>query len=90
MNKPSKKRFNLWTSIYGRVVTSITVLSLIFFVSFGIIFRSVNKGHLNKVFQESGDNISAIVEGALYHSMLTNDKGALKNTLDVINGLHGI
>ena len=90
MNKPSKKRFNLWTSIYGRVVTTITVLSLIFFVSFGIIFRSVNRGHLNKVFQESGDNISAIVEGALYHSMLTNDKGALKNTIDVINGLPGI
>ncbi len=90
MNKSSKQRFNLWTSIYGRVVTSITVLSLIFFVSFGIIFRSVNRGHLNKVFQESGDNISAIVEGALYHSMLTNDKGALKSTIDVINGLPGI
>ena len=42
------------------------------------------------MFQESGDNISAIVEGALYHSMLTNDKGALKNTIDVINGLPGI
>jgi len=90
VNKSSKQRFNLWTSIYGRVVTSITVLSLVFFVSFGIIFRSVNRGHLNKVFQESGDNISAIVEGALYHSMLTNDKGALKNTIDVINGLPGI
>ena len=90
MNKSSKPRFNLRSSIYGRVVMTITVLSLFFFVSFGIIFRSVNKGHLTKVCQQSGSNIGSIVEGALYHSMLTNDKGALMNTIDVINELPGI
>ena len=90
MNKTKKQRFNLWSSLYGRVVITITALSLFFFVSFGIIFRAVNKENLNKVFQQSGSNIGAIVEGALYHSMLTNDKGALKNTIDVINRLPGI
>ncbi len=90
MNKLNKQRINLWSSIYGRVVITITALSLFFFVSFGIIFRSVNKGHLTKVCQQSGSNIGSIVEGALYHSMLTNDKGALENTIDVINGLPGI
>jgi len=90
VNKSGKLRFNLRSSLYGRVVIIITVLSLIFFVTFGLIFRSVNKGHLNKVFQQDGSNIAAIVEGALYHSMLTNDNGALKNTIDVINGLPGI
>ena len=90
MNKSSKPRFNLRSSIYGRVVMTITVLSLFFFVSFGIIFRSVNKAHLTKVCQQSGSNIGSIVEGALYHSMLTNDKGALMNTIDVINELPGI
>lgn len=38
----------------------------------------------------SGNNISSIVEGALYHSMLANDRSALVNTLDVINNLPGI
>jgi two-component system NtrC family sensor kinase len=90
VNKTSKQRFSLRSSLYGRVVITITVLSLFFFVSFGIIFRAVNKGNLNRVFQQTGSNIGAIVEGALYHSMLTNDKGALKNTIDVINGLPGI
>ncbi|MCK4990697.1 MAG: HAMP domain-containing protein [Bacteroidales bacterium] len=90
MNKSSKPLFNLRSSIYGRVVITITVLSLFFFVSFGIIFRSVNKGHLTKVCQQSGSNIGSIVEGALYHSMLANDRSALENTLDVINDLPGI
>ena len=31
-----------------------------------------------------------MVEGALYHSMLTNDKSALQSTLDVIHTLPGI
>lgn len=90
MSKLNEQRINLRSSIYGRVVITITVLSLFFFVSFGVIFRSVNKGHLTKVCQQSGSNIGSIVEGALYHSMLTNDKGALENTIDVINGLPGI
>ena len=90
MSKLNKQRLNLRSSIYGRVVITITALSLFFFVSFGIIFRSVNKAHLTKVCQQSGSNIGSIVEGALYHSMLTNDKGALMNTIDVINGLPGI
>lgn len=31
-----------------------------------------------------------MVEGALYYSMLTNDKGALQSTLDIINTMPGI
>ncbi|MEI6797402.1 MAG: PAS domain S-box protein, partial [Methanomassiliicoccales archaeon] len=34
--------------------------------------------------------IGSIVEGALYHSMLENDKSSLQYTLDVINTLPGI
>ncbi|MEN8227578.1 MAG: ATP-binding protein [Bacteroidota bacterium] len=90
MKTLNKQHISLRSSIYGRVVITITVLSLFFFVSFGIIFRSVNEGHLTKVCQQTGSNIGSIVEGALYHSMLTNDKGALENTIDVINGLPGI
>jgi two-component system NtrC family sensor kinase len=50
----------------------------------------VNEGYLNTTIQQSGNNIGSIVEGALYHSMLTNDRSALQNTLDVINTLPGI
>lgn len=90
MIKGKKSRLNPRSSIYGRVVIAITALSLIFFVAFGIIFRRVNENHLNKVCKQSGSNIGSIVEGSLYHAMLTNDWPALENTIDVINGLPGI
>lgn len=77
-------------SIYGRVVLIITILSIFLFVSFGIIFRSVNEQYLNTVILQSGNNVGSLVEGALYHSMLENDEGALQNTLDVIHTLPGI
>ena len=78
------------SSIYGRVVLIITILSVFLFVSFSVIFRSVNEQYLNTVIRQSGNNIGSIVEGALYHSMLENDKSALRNTLDIINTLPGI
>lgn len=83
-----KLRFR--SSIYGKVVYTVTLLSLILFLAFGTIFRSVNEKYLNTVIKQDGNNIGSIVEGALYHSMLTNDKGALQNTLDIINTLPGI
>jgi two-component system NtrC family sensor kinase len=88
--KHKKWHFNPRSSIYGRVVLTITVLSLVFFVSFGIIFREVNMRYLKNVTEQSGSNLGSIVEGALYHAMLTNDWPALENTIDVINALPGI
>ena len=84
------KYFIFRSSIYSRVVYIITILSLILFLSFGIIFRSVYEEYLNTVIRQSGNNIGSIVEGALYHSMLTNDKGTLQSTLDIINTMSGI
>jgi two-component system NtrC family sensor kinase len=78
------------SSIYGRVVLIITLLSVFLFLSFGIIFRSVYKQYLDAVIRQNGNNVGSIVEGALYQSMLTNDKGALQNTLDVINTMAGV
>ncbi len=78
------------SSIYGRVVFIIAILSVFLFVSFNIIFQSVNEQYLNTVIRQSGTNIGSIVEGALYHSMRQNDKSALQNTLDIINTLPGI
>jgi two-component system NtrC family sensor kinase len=99
VKSPEKKRFgfkyfgkyfHFKRSIYGMVVLIITVLSVFLFVSFGIIFRSVYEQYLNTVILQSGNNVGSLVEGALYHSMLENDKGALQNTLDVIHTLPGI
>jgi two-component system NtrC family sensor kinase len=59
-------------------------------VSFSLIFKSVNEQYLNTIIRQSGNNIGSIVEGALYHSMLANDKSSLRNTLDIINTLPGI
>jgi len=78
------------SSIYGRVVFLISILSVFMFVSFSVIFKSVNEQYLNTIIRQSGNNIGSIVEGSLYRSMLENDKGALRNTLDIINTLPGI
>lgn len=90
VSKLLKKYFKYRSSIYGRVVYTITILSIILFVSFGIIFRSVNEEYMKKVINQSGNNIGYLVEGSLYKSMLDNDKSALQSTLDIINTMPGI
>ena len=78
------------SSIYSRVVYLITISSVILFLSFGLIFNSVYEQNMNTVIRQNGNNIGSIVEGALYHSMLANDKSSLQNILDVINTMTGI
>ncbi|MEI7896214.1 MAG: ATP-binding protein [bacterium] len=85
-----KKYVKFRSSIYGRVVLIITILPVFLFLSFSIIFRSVNESYLNTVIRESGNNIGSIVQGSLYRSMLENDKSALQYTLDIINTMSGI
>ncbi len=68
----------------------ITLLSVFLFVSFSLIFRSVNEEYLNTVIRQSGNNIGSVVEGSLYRSMLENDKSTLQFTLDLINTMKGI
>lgn len=84
------RTYRFQSSIYGQVVFTITILSVVLFLAFGIIFRSVNENHLNTIIQQNGNNIGSIVEGALYYSMLKNDRSALQNTLDIINTMPGI
>ncbi|HET6559493.1 MAG TPA: ATP-binding protein [Prolixibacteraceae bacterium] len=78
------------SSIYGRVVFIITISSLFLFVSFGVIFRSVNEEYMKSVISQNGNNIGFLVEGALYRSMLENDRTSLQGTLDIINRMSGI
>ena len=78
------------SSIYGRVVLITTISSFFLFLSFGIIFRSVNESYMKSVIRENGNNIGFLVEGALYRSMLENDRTALQGTLDIINTMSGI
>ena len=96
MNKNStlksilRKYLQVRSSIYSRVVLIILASSVFHFVSFSIIFRSVNEEYLNAVISQNGNNIGSIVGGSLYHSMLENDKSTLQNTLDIINTMPGI
>jgi two-component system NtrC family sensor kinase len=89
-----KSILTTWTrfrsSIYGRVVFIFTLSSFFLFVTFWLIFRSVNEGYMKSVIQENGNNIASLVEGALYRSMLENDRTELQNTLDIINTLSGV
>jgi two-component system NtrC family sensor kinase len=91
LNSPLVKKYiRFRSSIYGRVIFIITLLSLFLFLSFGFIFKSVNNQYLNTVILQNGNNIGSIVESSLYHSMLENDKSRLQSTLDVINTMPGI
>jgi two-component system, NtrC family, sensor kinase len=84
-------KFNRFrSSIYGRVVFIFTISSIFLFFTFWIIFRSVNEGYMKSVIQENGNNIGSLVEGALYKSMLENDRTTLQTTLDFINTLSGV
>jgi two-component system NtrC family sensor kinase len=85
-----KKYIKFRSSIYSRVVYIITISSIILFVLFGVIFKSVYEQNLNTVIRQNGNNIGSIVEGSLYHSMLENDKSTLQSTLDIINTMSGI
>lgn len=80
----------LRSSIYGRVMTIILIASFFLFLSFGIVFRSVNEEYMKSVMQENGNNVGYIVQGALYRSMMENDRTSLQGTLDVINTMSGI
>ena len=84
-----RKYVKIRSSIYGRVIFIIAILSVFLFVSFGIIFRSVNEKYMKTVIHQKGNMIGFLVEGALYRSMLENDKSALQNTLDIINTMSG-
>lgn len=80
----------LQSSIYGRVIYIIVILAAILFVSYSIILRSVYSGYINTTIRQCGNNIVSIVGGALYNSMLLNDRGAMQGTMDIIHTMPGI
>ena len=82
--------FKSFSSIYGQVLRAIAILAGFLFISFAIIFRTVNKEFMENTIQQSGNNVCMFVEGALYQHMLENDKMALRNTLNIINEMPGI
>jgi len=79
-----------FSSVYGQVVIVIAILSVFLFLSFGTIFRTINKEYMESTIQQSGNNVCMFVEGALYQHMLENDRTALINTLTIINKMPGI
>ncbi len=85
-----RKYLRIQSSIYARVVYIIIILSVFLFVSFGIIFRSVNEDYMKSIIRQRGTNTALLVGSALHHSMLENNKDALQNTLDIINRMSGI
>jgi len=68
----------------------ITVLSVILFFSFGLIFRSVYEQNINTFVRQNGNNIGSLIKGALYQSMMENDEKTIQNTLDIINTMPGV
>ena len=99
-NKPNSRSKSKWlgwlsafrfrSSIYSRVVVIIAAMSVVLFISFGVIFNSVHEQNLNEIIIQNGNNVGSIVEGAMYHAMLENNESELYNLIDVINTLDGI
>ena len=85
-----RKYLRIQSSIYARVVYIIIILAVFLFVSFGIIFRSVNEDYMKSIIRQRGTNTALLVGSALHHSMLENNRDALQNTLDIINRMSGI
>lgn len=90
INTVFRRSIQFRSTIYGRVVIIITISLFFLFIVFGMIFRSVNEDYMKTVIRENGNNIGYLVEGALYRSMLENDRSSLQSTLDVINSMTGI
>lgn len=89
-SEKSIRKLRIRSTLYGRVIIIITVSAIILFLSLSLIFKSVHEQSLNNVIRQNGNNVGSVVEGALYYSMLENDKRTLQNTLDQINTLSGI
>jgi two-component system NtrC family sensor kinase len=85
-----RSSLKLRSTIYGRVVMVITLAAVILFVIFLVLFRTVYADYFNIVLKQSGNNVGTVVEGALYNSMLMNDKRTLHSTIDLINTMPGI
>ncbi|MBN1387231.1 MAG: hypothetical protein JW965_02220 [Bacteroidales bacterium] len=85
-----KKYTRFRSSIYGRVVFIIASSLIVLFIAFNVVFRSIYDEFFNNTIRQTGDNVSSIVEGSLYYSMLENDKAMLQRTLDIISTMSGI
>jgi len=85
-----KKYTGFRSTIYGRVVFIIAGSLIVLFIAFNIVFRSIYVEFFNSTIRQTGDNVSSIVEGSLYYSMLENDKAMLQRTLDIISTMSGI
>jgi len=90
MRPAIKDYFKSFSSIYGQVVIVIFLLSVFLFLSFGTIFKTINKEYMESTFQQNGNNVVMFVEGSIHQHMLENDKTALVNTLRIINKMPGI
>lgn len=78
------------SSIYARVIYTITILSFMLYFAYGAIFNSVYGEYLDTIIRQRGNDVGSIIEGSLYYSMLKNDNDALQSTLDIINNMSGV
>lgn len=78
------------SSIYGRVVFIIVSSLFVLFILFNIVFRTIYVDLFEATIHQTGDQVSSIAEGALYYSMLENDKAMLQRELDIISTMSGI
>ena len=85
-----RKYIRFRSTIYGRVVFIIAGSLIVMFIILNIVFRSIYTDFFNRTIRQTGDNVSSIVEGSLYYSMLENDKAMLQRTLDIISTMSGI
>ncbi|MEX0988466.1 MAG: ATP-binding protein [Bacteroidales bacterium] len=89
-NKMIKNYVRFSSSIYGRVVFIIGGSLFVLFILFNIVFRAIYMDLFDTTIRQTGDQVSSIAEGALYYSMLENDKAMLQRELDIISNMSGI
>jgi len=77
-------------SLYSRIVLLIVSTSLIFFILLAIIIFSISNQYMENVTLRCGERIARLVNGALIHTMMSNDHTELVNTIDYLCGIPGI
>jgi len=78
------------SSIYGRVVFIIAGSLFVLFILFNLVFRTIYLELFDTTIRQTGDQVSSIAEGALYYSMLENNKSMLQRELEIISTMSGI
>ncbi|MFC1550777.1 sensor histidine kinase [Candidatus Neomarinimicrobiota bacterium] len=86
----SYKKSKFTSSIYGKIVGLITIMSVLFFILLAIFLFNINRTNLENIIEQMARRVSITINSSLHKSMLSNDTEGLRYTISEIGKLPGI